>query len=1066
MKKRPAMRAVAVLLALALCLCAVPAALAAKQEHRYGDLDESNTVNAADALQVLRIAVGKAKAEGVAATAGDVDGNKALNAADAMWILRFAVGKVTTFPVGLTFFTGEDDPPPVTPGMVAVPQLQDVSAYATTVEHAPYTATDFTTLTQDAAGYNDMVNLDVGCILYYSNVMPTDRTEVPWQKEMKESYNGDAVIGVMTAINRDTHDYIGKYDEGRGEDFIQTTATGAKRTHATDGYYMVPGRDYVEYKLDCVKAWIDLGAKVIAFEEPEIWNSAGYSVGFKEEYEAYWNTEWEDPSISPEAMWRSQYFKVRIFYNAFTYLAKEIKAYNPDVKVLVASHSHLSYTCHGISTGLAMYASVPGVDGIIAQTWSDDSRQGVPYNGVADASNIFMKALYDYNSYGEALNEGQSLYLLQDPSSDDQSFPWDYNEGNWRQTVVAALLQNDAASFEPYVWPPRCFFAAGMNYKTVQITANKMFNELADLPVTLYGGTPGITVATSDSIGWHVSGASTGGRGDGRTSLGGLYMSLQNHGVQLDSLCLDNLTSLSQLSDTNLLILMYDVTKPLSEKANEVIAEWVKGGGRLLCLGGDDPFVSLTGLGFWWEEQKTTPMENLLQHLGLGGITLHTGDVPRDSLPALSGVTPSATTLPTLNNYCELNMNMAAKTQSYTGSGFTTFMTAGGQSVGITAPAGKGQVTMVGLPSYYYPAREESNDLIPVLVELALQGAAVPYAEHDLFAASRGNYFAYYSLGVHALANERTFLNLFDASLEVVPGGSTIPRWEASLYYDATEAASDTIPRLAFTGGTELAERVETADQTGYTVAYPTGAVAATRLFGNGRYPQSVMAKTRSGAPVVVTTMWDEANGSLLVKAAMPQVTDPITVTVTWGDQFVQLPTEYVYAGVTVRTNDETLRNDADPLLYDGDHCSVNNGAYFCDKGSPESDRFVTWKIDLKTYIQPSMTLDVLGNWKLDYSFDGRNWQPIDSWQNHGSPVGVVTTETGETTKVDGGASRTNVTVTASDYGEFASAEAMYIRLSSCYMFDAANGHPGGDHGGIIYNYTLNYLKPADSEGE
>ncbi len=95
-------RLLAVVLALALCLGLFVTAASAR-EAGYGDVDGNGTINASDALQVLRHAVGKTRLNGEQQTLADVDADDAINASDALMILKRAVGKLSIFPVEDSF---------------------------------------------------------------------------------------------------------------------------------------------------------------------------------------------------------------------------------------------------------------------------------------------------------------------------------------------------------------------------------------------------------------------------------------------------------------------------------------------------------------------------------------------------------------------------------------------------------------------------------------------------------------------------------------------------------------------------------------------------------------------------------------------------------------------------------------------------------------------------------------------------------------------------------------------------------------------------------------------------
>ncbi|MBQ6819060.1 MAG: hypothetical protein IJP35_05585 [Clostridia bacterium] len=1085
----------------------------------YGDVDGDTKITATDALEVLKSVVGKTELTAAQFKAADVSGDGKVGADDALLILQYVVGKIDHFPVEendpdffkqaaadvdakidaigevteenyldktdaitgarkaynelsdeakalvtkldvlvaaeeawATFKEIDDnkvpqpeDPanPVIEEGYAAIPQLQGVSGYATPV--APITSElAFNTLTQINQSYSKLYDLDIDCILAYEYGMPSDNTgglAASWL-ESKHTYSDNATIGMMIAVNRDNGEYLENYGRARGVADIQTQSNGQLRSHSVLNsktvYYMVPTNAYMDYKWQVIDAYLASGKiSVVALEEPELWNNAGYSAGYKELFKQHYGVDWMDPNSSAQATWMHQQFKAWAFKNAFEVLSGKIKAKYPDVKVLITTHNPLSYMHHGISTGAAMYSDIDTVDGVIGQTWSDDASQAFTYAGNR-ISNVFMNAMYAYNSYGELLSDGQTLYLLQDPSSDNGSIPQEEKEENWKQTVVAAMMQNDTTSFQSTIWPQRAFTAMGMDYKTVQLSVNKMYQEFGndDMYGAVYGATPGVALATSDSMGWHL-GENNVITGSSKDSFSGIYYSLQNDGVAVDTVGLDNLTNVNQLKDVKLLIVAYDAIKPLSETANQVIADWVKAGGRLLMVGGHDAFAGLTSE--WWGKKGTTPYKDLIAKMGLS-MNVAVGGIAGGKVPVWSGSS--------FDGNCGVPALHAGSTLSFSGSGFSTFMTLDGKNVGVDATVGKGKATIVGLPSCYYARTMSTEKVIRELCAKALSGSGIEYKAGTSFVAVRGNYFAYYSpVDASRTAENRTFINLLHPNLEVVPGGTAIPRAEAVLYYDVTHQDNDDIPRFCFTGGTETGERFQTADITRFTITNPSNSVAASLVLGNGRYPQTVTAVSASGKEISFITNWDEYTEALIIKANNPDVNDPITFEITWGDEYVQLPTNFVYDSFTHFTTKNTIGNDRLLNSYNG---FTNDGVYVAEGGT----EFV-WKIDLNTYKQAAMTFDILANYHVLVSFDGNNWTTVENWADKGGPVGNLA----DGSYVPGASNRTDVTVNSNDYDGAATASHMYVKMTSCYMYTPE--HPGGDHGGQIYSYTLTYLTPA-----
>ncbi len=1046
-----------------------PGNLEPSEKVLYGDVDEDTKIGATDALWVLQSVVGKRQLTEKQQTAAEVSADQKITAEDALWILKYVVGKVEQFPVQQngqpenpddpqdpeppTDPTDPNDPDkpndpdegvvndperaPITQGYGLVEGLKNVTAYATPV--API-ATDqaFNTLTQINMDYSTLYDLDIDCVLAYVYGFNHGASPENWVKN-KTTYGNNTKIGLMIAINRDNGEYLQSYAGNRGYMDVQTNARGDYKKHSAFGntpvYYMVPSMAYIEYKWQVLESYLSTGqVSVVALEEPEYWNDAGYSEAYKQEYKDYYGTNWTTPNSSAAEAWKHQKLKAYLFMRANQVLSERIKAKYPHITVLTTTHSTLSYGQHGISTGTNMYTNLDTIDGVIGQTWSDDASLKYTYGG-NKVDNVFMNALYAYNSYGEFLTDGKTLYLLQDPASDSVT-DQETLEQRWKQTVIAAMMQNDTTSFQSTIWPQRAFQAAGMNYKTQQLNINKMYQEFSTLSGANYCATPGIALATSDTAGWHINYSLSSG-GDSNDTYSGIYYSLQNDGNLVDSVCLDTLTSVSQLKDVNLLILTYDAVKPLSAQANQVIAQWVKEGGRLLFLSGVDPF-STDVTTEWWSKQGTTPMNHLLSNLGINGLNINAG--VSATVPIWNGSGFDASGL--------LNSAYAARTFYFSGGGISPFISVGNQTIGFESTCGKGKAVVVGIPSSYYANSASATAVLRQLCAKAMAGSDVEYKSGSSFVSVRGNYFAYYNAGqTERIADDKTYINLFSANLELVSGGDPIPRLEAVLYYDVTAKVNSNIPRIGFTGGWEAAPRYETNECSRYTISYPSASVAATILFGNGRYPQKVTAVNSDGKAVSLITSWDEYTETLLVKANNPDVSKPITFTVEWGDEYNGLDTNYEYQGFTHSTT-STNGFAADPLLYEYT-CMADAACYYCDDNT-----FVTWKMDLNTYKDASFTIDVLANYVVEVSFDNQNWILIEDYSKIGPPVGHLA----DGTFVPADRSRNSLTINATDYQQAASAQAMYVRLSSCYM--NSPDHPNTGHGGTTYGYNITYLAP------
>src|SRR6202142_1783919 len=112
-------------------------------------------------------------------------------------------------------------------------------------------------------------------------------------------------IHVMTGVAWGQYqDYLyGRFDGINHEDEAQTDKDGHKIGHGGDVFYMCPGTNYGKFLCVGVQRALDAGTEAIHLEEPEFWDRAGYSEGFKREWRSYYHEDWQAPDSSVDARW-------------------------------------------------------------------------------------------------------------------------------------------------------------------------------------------------------------------------------------------------------------------------------------------------------------------------------------------------------------------------------------------------------------------------------------------------------------------------------------------------------------------------------------------------------------------------------------------------------------------------------------------------------------------------------------------------------------------------------------------------------------------------------------------
>ena len=440
---------------------------------------------------------------------------------------------------------------------------------------------------------------------------------------------------VMTGVAwGEYQDYLyGRFDGINHEDEAQTDRNGHKIGHGGDVYYMCPGTNYGKFLCVGVQRALAAGAEAIHLEEPEFWDRAGYSEGFKREWQSYYHEDWQAPDSSVEARWRTGKLKYFLYRRALQQVFDYVQEYNKlsgrQVRCYVPTHSLLNYAQWCIVSPESSLARLNGCDGYIAQVWTGTAREPNRYRGEV-RSRTFETAFLEYGAMQNLVRAtGRSVWYLNDPIEDNPNHDWTDYRSNWESTLTASLFQPEVAKFEVAPWPERIFngrFPRSANrddrqpipaaYATELQTVFNALNDLKQSRVEWDCGTTGMGVLISDSLMFQ--------RGQPTPSdphLGNVYglaMPLLKHGLPVAPVQLENVTAPHYLDNLHVLLLSYDGQKALSPEVHAPLAEWVKRGGVLIVCDADtDPYLKVRD---WWNSGGNnflTPRQHLFEQLGV-----------------------------------------------------------------------------------------------------------------------------------------------------------------------------------------------------------------------------------------------------------------------------------------------------------------------------------------------------------------------------------------------------------------------------------------------------------------
>ncbi len=408
--------------------------------------------------------------------------------------------------------------------------------------------------------------------------------------------------------------FTGKWDGRNHLDDGQVTERGDTIWHGHMVPYIVPSRDFLTYiKENHIKRVIDAGIDAIFLEEPEFWARSGYSDSFKREWKEYYGTDWQPQHSSPEATYLSNKLKYHLYYRAlndvFTYAKEYGKSLGRDIKCYVPTHSLVNYSQWQIVSPEASLATLPCVDGYIAQVWTGTSREPNYYDGEYK-ERVFETAFLEYGSM-ESMTAptGRKMFFLTDPI-EDRAKDWDDYKRNYQATFTAQLLYPGVGDFEVMPWPERIYeglykVGADSDEKTriprfYSTQMQVMINALNKMPVVKNAveGSDGIGILMGNSLMFQRFPLHEGYDDPQLANFYGLALPLVKRGVPVKTVHIENLGVPATLADIDVLVITYSNMNPLDPEAHTLRADWVKKGGNLIFVGSDkDPFQNVRE---WW----------------------------------------------------------------------------------------------------------------------------------------------------------------------------------------------------------------------------------------------------------------------------------------------------------------------------------------------------------------------------------------------------------------------------------------------------------------------------------
>ena len=472
------------------------------------------------------------------------------------------------------------------------------------------------TIFQTSQPWKPTIDVRADVAVVYSVSQHHGKNPMTFEERVQSWRDKGYITHFMTGIAwGEYQDYFtGKWDGKPHLDEGQVTQKGDTIWHGRMVPYIIPSENYLKYvKETIIKRVINAGIDAIFLEEPEFWARAGYSEAFKKEWKAYYGFDWRPQDASPENTYLSNKLKYHLYYRAlnecFTYAKEYGKSKGMDVRCYVPTHSLVNYSQWQIVSPEASLASLPVVDGYIAQVWTGTSREPNYFNGSAK-ERVFETAYLEYGSM-ESMTAptGRKMFFLTDPI-EDRARDWADYKKNYQATFTAQLLYPQMANYEVMPWPNRIYeglykISADGDEKAhiprfYSTQMQVMINALNNMPLSdnKVSGTNGICVLMSNSLMFQRYPTHEGYEDPQLSNFYGQALPLLKRGVPVKTLHIENVSYPETWKDVKVLVMSYSNMKPLSTESHKYIAEWVKRGGMLLYSGrDDDPFQKVQE---WW----------------------------------------------------------------------------------------------------------------------------------------------------------------------------------------------------------------------------------------------------------------------------------------------------------------------------------------------------------------------------------------------------------------------------------------------------------------------------------
>ena len=669
-----------------------------------------------------------------------------------------------------------------------------------------------------------------------------------------------------------SQDYTGTYVKGGYDgvehfDEVQLSADESYKTVFSEGAYMVPNPNWLQYHKDFVRRAIDAGAKAIVPEEPEFFSTAGYSSVFKEAWKKEYGDDWVDPATNDTTRWMSRRLMAKFCERHLDAVLTYAKDYDPSVKCIIAAHSPIDYAVNPMVYPHVKTSKLAALDGYIAQAWSDTARTPFidPTRDGAEVESAFLKGFLEYNYFWNLMRDtGKELIYLQDPKSDSPGFSWDQYRMWYEETVVASSIFS-AADYEVMPWPDRFFVTeAPTGQKTACLT---VVRAMQDLPNYESEYSTHLATLVSDTMLW-----TSPELHEAIVGLVGMSVTPLRDGVPIDVIPIERASDPGFLDGYRVLFMSYESWLPEVKAHQDAIVDWVKNGGMLAFFGGSR-YTDIESS--WWKKMKfAEPQDALFKDLGVGLESTQI-KIQGNTLVSLDDFHPLVQQLGRIESVPRCDY-----IYSYNSPSAHWIYGADGKNMPVVfeQEVGSGLLLFVGISPHFLVRSTVGAAIIREISRYLSDRAGVSYEVENQLSVRRGPYHIVYATQ-DEVSLEGHFIDLFDPKLPLIEK-KILNAEEYAFLYEINPLPSQI--QILYSSSI-IEHQKQGTDKTSFRASGPFKTIGVVTIYSPILDPRAVSAKDGvTGSDLLIDWLWNNDRRALTIEYNHASNRHEVDVLVEW----------------------------------------------------------------------------------------------------------------------------------------------------------------------------------------